>query len=72
MGYREPMVADEEKALAERAWAAVRAAIAKARAGKPISEVCVFCGGKLEVLGSDASWVFRCPCGKSNGALKGL
>lgn len=63
--------------IRERAWAAVLSAIDKVRAGQPQDEVCVLCGGTIIVEGLPpggpfSSWSFICPCGKSNGELKGL
>jgi hypothetical protein len=63
--------------IRERAWTAVRSAIGKVRAGQPQDEVCVFCGGTLVVEGMPPGgpfsiWLISCPCGKSNGEMKGL
>jgi len=61
----------------DKAWAAVLAAIAKANAGEPHDEVCAFCGKPLIVEGFPpggpyTQWQVHCPCGKSNGTLRGL
>jgi hypothetical protein len=71
------MMTSEDKAQREKAFAAVRAAIAKVNAGKPQDEVCAFCQKPLVVEGLPpggpfTQWQVHCPCGKSNGIIKGL
>jgi tRNA(Ile2) C34 agmatinyltransferase TiaS len=53
-------------------WEPVQRAVAAHRRGQPSDEKCVFCGGRIEVMGEDTIFYFRCPCGKSNGSLKGI
>jgi hypothetical protein len=52
-------------------------AIEAFRKGLPFDEKCYFCGGKIGVMGEPAGGpytliIFGCPCGKSNGSLKGI
>jgi hypothetical protein len=56
---------------------AIRRAIRKVNAGEPQDEVCAFCGGPLLVEGAPpggpyTQWFVSCPCGRSNGVIKGL
>jgi hypothetical protein len=55
----------------------VARAIKALREGRPSDEKCYFCGGKIVVFGYPeggpfTSVDFHCPCGKSNGFLKGI
>ena len=66
-----------DKEQIDRAWTSVRAAIARINAGEAHHEVCALCGARLDVEGLPpggpfTQWLVHCPCGKSNGTLKGL
>lgn len=63
--------------IIDRAFAAVRAAVARAAADQPQDQVCAFCEQPLIVEGlppggPHTQWLVRCPCGKSNTTIKGL
>jgi len=62
--------------LFERAFASVRTAVARYRAGDPETVACVFCAGAIGVEGmprdAPTQWLVHCPCGKSNTTIKGL
>jgi hypothetical protein len=55
----------------------VARAINALREGRPSDDKCYFCGGKIVVIGYPPGGPyttvdFHCPCGKSNGRLKGI
>jgi hypothetical protein len=54
---------------AKRALEAVQRAVASVRAGQPEPVACVYCGGMIQVAGSDTVYVTTCPCKKSAGKL---
>jgi hypothetical protein len=74
VGKDDAPISEEVK---EAAWASVKRAISRVQQSLPPSEPCVFCGGAIQVEGLPpsgpyTSWIFGCPCGKTNGTLKGL
>jgi hypothetical protein len=71
------MSSDGDKAKVAEAFARVRAAIAKLNAGERHDEACVFCDKPLVIVGLPpgglfTAWLIHCPCGKSDGTIKGL
>ncbi|EYF05145.1 hypothetical protein [Chondromyces apiculatus] len=62
---------------AAAAWAVVQRAVSFVRHGKPHHEVCRFCRQPLRIEHASldlqhAQLFIGCPCGKSNGIIKGL
>ena len=58
-------------------WQSVLRAIQQYKEGNVPNEKCVYCGGVILVDGSPrggpyVSFVFTCPCKKSEGFLKGI
>jgi hypothetical protein len=52
-------------------------AIRAVKEGKESKEKCYFCGGLIAVVASPpegpfSAYYFTCPCGKSNGFLRGI
>lgn len=61
---------------ADAAWAGIKRGINRVKQGLPPDELCVFCGDALTILGLPpppyVSFQVGCPCGTSNGSIKGL
>ena len=62
---------------ATAAWTVVQRAVSLVRQGQPHQEVCWFCRQPLRVTPASPDLLrtqlfIGCPCGRSNGTIKGL